>query len=422
MDDEASVERRAERLALAGFLERTSVDSAGIALFLVPEHVQLYARLRGRSALSAAEERAAQERLAARTQFRRSTDPLAGIRTQVQAAVSKGQLLAAIRAAREAVALAREQGNPVAEGLALASLAEVRAELGNFDSAEDLARMALADQLRSDLAEARARRCLGRLHRRLRQLNRAVDELTLAAGKASRDAEEQVLIYRELAVAQALAGNPDAAAQALDRALRLLADQPTEALRPGVYWAASVVYEAAGSYQDSARAVRIGYRAAAESGHELWLGWLRHRAAHLGLHHHPTGDLRLVRRHARAAVEIFGRINHRYGKAYARLILGEAWLRDNRVSEAVAQLEEASENLLNCGDRWAGAECARLLAIARGTTQESARLLRMASRVFIDLGDEERAGRADRDLTELVGAGTGPRTPGVLSGAPQVAR
>jgi tetratricopeptide (TPR) repeat protein len=401
--DEASVERRAERLGFAGFAERTSVDSVGIVLFLVPEHVQLYAQARRRSELTPAEQAAALDRLAERSAARRATDPVGRLRADVFDAVSEGRLLEAIRAAREAVALARENANPVAEGLALAAFAEVRAELGSFDPAEDLARMALADEVRTDLAEARARRCLGRLHRRLRQLDRAVTELDAALVKAAQDVDEQIQVLRELAVARALAGRPDEARAAVERALELIEADPgqRERLRAGVCWAASVVHEEAGRLAESEQAMDEGYAAAVALRQELWVAWLRHRAAHLELHRPQAADLQRVRQRAREAVDIFGRINHRYGKAYGRLVLGEASMRERRFGEAVPQLEEANENFLNCGDRWAEAESARLLALARGMTAESERLLRMAGRVFTDLGDTARATLVEDNLTGL---------------------
>src|SRR5262249_50812868 len=155
--------------------------------------------------------------------------------------------------------------------------------------------------------------------------------------------------------------------------------------------------------------VEAGQAIAEQQGQRLWAAWLWHRAARLKLAD-ADPDANEIRGLGRRAIMLFGGMNHRYGKAHCRLVMGQACLVTGRREEAVPLLEEAMENFLNCGDRWAEAECARLVALARfpeGTDPEALRLLRMARRMFEDLGDAQRAKEVQEELNRRVAAAQG---------------
>ncbi|GIH20516.1 AAA family ATPase [Rugosimonospora africana] len=403
--DERAATRIADRLGFAGFVNRTSVDSVGVPEFVVPEAVYRLAETRLAETTSAEERAALRERLGTRARQRRRTDPARALRDDVFGALEAGALRSATEEARRAVAVAREMGDRRAEGLALAAFAEVRAELGNFEAADDLARAALAPAVVSAAAAARAHRCLGRLYRRAHQTELAQDELNRAYQEATGDPAEQLQALRELAVAQAQRTvSVPAAVATLRTATELYERHPElgERYRAGLSWAASVVSEAEGRYPESRLAIDAGLESARRHGQQLWLAWLTYRAA--GLELTRAVNFEEVRKHGNEAIRLFSDLNHRYGKAHCRLVIGHAYLLEHGVDEAVTMLEEALENFINCGDRWAEAEACHLLGLARQSdnpTPEAGRLLRTAFRIFADLGDADKAGEVHERLARL---------------------
>ncbi|HEY2668852.1 MAG TPA: ATP-binding protein [Rugosimonospora sp.] len=402
--DERTATRIADRLGFAGFVDRTSVDSVGVPEFVVPEFVHRLARARLAEATSPEQRVALRERLNSRAWQRRRADPARALRDDVFGSLERGALRTAIEAARKAVAVAREKRDRTDEGLALAAFAEVRAELGNFEAADDLARAALAPAVVSAAAAARARRCLGRLYRRAHQAEAAKDELNRAYLEADGDPAEQIQALRELAVAQAQHAEAQAAEATMRAATDLYERHPEvgERYRAGVSWASSVVLESQGRFDDSQRAIDSGLEYARAHGQQLWLAWLTYRAA--GLEMARAVDFEAVRTYGNEAIRLFSDMNHRYGKAHCRLVIGHAYLLEKGMDEAATLLEEALENFINCGDRWAEAEACQLLALARhpeDPTPEAARLLRTAGRIFEDLGDAGKAKEVYERLARL---------------------
>lgn len=388
--DEDAAADLADRLGLAGFVERTSHDTVGVPLFVVPGQVREYVRARLHETTTEQERRARVARLDQRLRDRHtSTDD--SLRERVYRPMSAGRLREAIGAAREAVAVARERGDGAAEGLALAAFAEVRAELGGFEAARELAQSALAGPIMSDLGEARARRCLGRLHRRLRRLADAEQELNAALEKASGTPDERALVLRELAIVYAMRG-PAAAEDPVDTmaaAVELSEQDADEAaqLRAGMCWARAVVHHELGQYAQSEAALREGRQAADQHGQLLTRAWLLHREARLAL---AVEDYQRAAQAGFDGIEAFAGMNHRYGKAHCRLAIGEALLRQGERERARQTLEEALENFINCADRWSEAETSRVLALAcRPGQGDQVRLLNAAGRIFADLGDAE---------------------------------
>jgi hypothetical protein len=99
-------------------------------------------------------------------------------------------------------------------------------------------------------------------------------------------------------------------------------------------------------------------------------------------------------------------MQHRYGIAHCRLVIGQAYLAEHNYLEAVPTLEEALHTFGGCGDRWA--EAGTQLTLARalqhsGRTLQADSLLTRAAQAFDDLGDirsrnaaNQLRGRSDR--------------------------
>jgi tetratricopeptide (TPR) repeat protein len=266
---------------------------------------------------------------------------------------------------------------------------EVRLELGNFDAADDLARAALADETRSDLAGARARRCLAKLHRRLHQQELAKQELEEAVKLAEGHQTELIQVLRDLAVLQSK-GTSDrgTAVKTVNTAIQWCLDDPENAgwLLPSVYRASSMVHQNLGSLRRSEEAIVLGRKALAPD-QRLFQAWLAHREARV---HLARGRYKEARQRGFEAIEAFAGMRHRYGKAHCRLVIGEAYLAEGQDEQARQVLEEALENFINCGDRWAEVEVSRLLTRTRTyPVSKAERLQRAATLVIADLRDTE---------------------------------
>src|SRR5439155_10816917 len=123
------------------------------------------------------------------------------------------------------------------EGLALAALAEVLAELGGVDDAMEIAQR--ARETASPPALPRALRCLGKLQRRQRRLDEAHKTLldALDAARQVEDCAEQARVLRELAVVRAGRGETRDGLDAVAEALALDLDAGSAVrLRAGLLW------------------------------------------------------------------------------------------------------------------------------------------------------------------------------------------
>ena len=401
--DETSAGPIVDHLLHAGLVERATSDGMGVPTFVVPEPVGRYAReLTGR--LDEGEQNRLRSLLARARADRERRRPTSELKGSVYQPLIEGRLNEALSGARRAVTLARDTGDRSGEGLALAAFAEVRAELGPFDLAAELAYSAL--RLGDATGQARAYRCLGRLHRHARQLEAAESQLRSGLQILnSDDTSERLRLYRELAMTQSMAGRPVAARETIDAAFRLCAGLPGGGRqhRPGLLWASSVISQAGERFEDAAAVLAEGERIATGLGQRLWLAWLLHQRARLLL---AANDCDRAHEAAYRAVVLFAEMSHRYGKAHCRLLIGDTMLSDGRPDEALPALEEAAENFLSCGDRWAEATATEKLGYAyrdSGRVRDAARLFRTAERIFDELDDAEAVTRVGAARAGLPG-------------------
>lgn len=250
--DRAVAGRVLDRLAHARLTERRVDDETGALVFRVPRYVQAYARLRAHE-LDDATRAAATERLVEERRSRGGQAPEAFLRRTVYRHLDAGQLSLALERAREAAQLSwdlRTAGRDRAversrvaaeEGLTLAALAEVYAELGWIE--EGLAAVASALEQGKDSSRSRPRalRVKGALRRRQRRIDEAEQHLSeaLAAAERIEDRTEQVRVLRELVLARALSREPGRGIEAVGRAEALcqqLGDSGLKA-RPSVWYA-----------------------------------------------------------------------------------------------------------------------------------------------------------------------------------------
>ena len=400
---EQAAVRIIDRLVLAGLVERTREDAGGVSRFRVLDHVQDYARTLVKE--EPREWRAERARLAD-AELARSLSGPAMSGGHVYHLMEQGQLRRAMSAARRALALAKDQGDAGSRALAYAVLAELNAELGGVEEARDLAQTAM-NHARGGEARPRALRCIGKTHRRLRQVDAAVEMLGEArqAAEDIGDDSEQVRVLCELAVAHALGTDPARGRAAIDRAAWVASRSGTaERSRPPLLYAEAAVYrgearlEMAGKH-DPSRATALltdaetrlieAAKLAGQAKQQLSLTWIIHLRAQVALLGERHED---ARAHARLALIQFNAMRHRYGVAQCRLTFGQAYLGEGRLSEARLALEEALEGFRNCGDRWVDAEASRVLARVRaraGKRGEAIQLLINAQRIFFSLGDKQ---------------------------------
>ena len=310
-----------------------------------------------------------------------------------------GCLIEAFEAARGAVAYAHENRYSDLEALALATLADLRLELGNIAGAHDLART--AESLATP-APARALRCLGTVMVRQgdpiaaqNYLNRALKEAVRA-----RDGAEEIRILMEQATAfAAMDGQHGKSMAAADKAISLCRErEDLAAALPNALYARSKALLASGDPSQARRGLDEAIEAAS-TGQKLVLGWISRLYAQIMLEL-KASDAAIE--WSAQAIDKFGAISHRYGVACARLTLGTAYAacHDDRLDEAVATVSEALETLQNCEDPYTETQAKRILAdllVGRGRAQVSGAQdgrsdIREAIEIFEDMGDEARTG------------------------------
>src|SRR6202042_3801869 len=103
----------ASRLARTGLIDTTNSGTGGVPAYEVPESVAAYARRLARD-----EEKAETlDRLRAQGARRKQEKPGVQIRRQVYPLMREGRLSEAVERARDALALARDNPNPLAEAV-----------------------------------------------------------------------------------------------------------------------------------------------------------------------------------------------------------------------------------------------------------------------------------------------------------------
>ncbi|MBG6105838.1 NB-ARC domain-containing protein [Micromonospora vinacea] len=408
-----------DRLASARFVERRVDDHSGLLTFRVPVYVHAYAATHLGSHLTSPEQQRARRELTEGRRRRNERNADEYLRSTVFAFLERGQLDDALNSARESLALCRERAAALSnsdsgalafateEGLTLAALAEVNAELGWIDEAMTGAEDAGERGSQSPRTLARALRVTGSLRRRLRQLPQAEADL-LAAERSVQNADdrdEHIRVLRELTALQAPRKDLETAKGYFDQAQRLCAGGGQSGARqlPAVLLAYAQVLRECGDPAAAATTLADAERLTGDPE-----GWQRLRRPWIRLHRALTlldlGKYDQSREFSSAALEGFTTLRHRYGSGNARLALGRAHLADGNLSGATPELEECHGTLRRCGDRWIEAESATWLAVAyhrAGRGQEAVDLLSAAEQAFSKLGDEQGVRRAGRLLWEV---------------------
>lgn len=412
-----------DRLADAR-LAHQRFDTVGVVTHRLPKYVWAYARAHLSRLVSPGQQDravAALDTERERRGGRRPDDLLAGT---VYRMLDEGRLAAALEAARDAVTHSRQlrrHGSPVGEageGLGLAALAEVYAELGWVEEGTACAEAALRAADQSRAAQSRARRVLGHLRNRQHRISDAFEQLNAAllAARQADDVKEQIRVLRERTVAHVLARQPGPALHDANDAERLCDDagQHRDALLPSVLWARGVALLARDDLGGAADVLRDADRLTREDRQvdrreqPLWRAWIRHQRALVALRAGHYGE---SRKYGLRALDGFTDIRHRYGMGHSRLVIGRAYLAERRTDAAIATLEEALITLRSCGDRWIEAEAAITLAQANqldfqhrqstGTPPRVRQLLLAAEQIFARLGDIDSETRARRLLLDL---------------------
>lgn len=444
--DERTAWRLCDRLAQARLLEHV-IDPTGVVAYRMLEHVRDYARVR----LSHQQPRwgPALQRLRDEQGVRGDNDLREMLRERVYTALEQGRLSKALNHARGAVAQARDNvvrarerfdanatagsvqsagGRPISfapellaearevEGLALAALAEVLAELGGVEDALEIADSALATK--SAHAKPRVLRIAGKILRRQRRLGEAQTRLleALADARNIPDGPEQARILRELAIVHAYQGRTGEGLQAVEEALNLNL-HPKSAIRhrSTLLWAKAIVLlnaaerevvRSAGAsptawLQEADRALMEAGKIADSYKQRLWRAWIG------CLHAQVTrrlGRFEFGRALASRAMEDFAQMPHRYGGAWCRLEIGRSYLEQGLPREALPRLEEALRTFATCGDRWIEEETAVLLAAAQRQVEALDDPLDPRTAVRIDrIRRRQRQREADDRPRTLVG-------------------
>jgi tetratricopeptide (TPR) repeat protein len=428
---DVTAERILDRLVRARLVDRRIDEPSGMPTFRVPEQIRSYVQARMSSDVDLFTRQRAKARFFAEERSRGARSAETELRNRVYHLLQSGELSAAWTTAHETLALCGERLHRASteeeradargeRGLALAALAEVKAEAGWLDEARQSAEEALETD--SHNARPRALRCLAVVDRRLHLLEAAEDRLVKAehAVTVIADKSELTRILRDLAVVRALRGERESAAQTIKEATRLCARQGAadRRLQAMVLWAKSVVCTAAGDYSAAEEALVHADALCADEkvGLALWLPWVRHQRALVALHNGHSGR---AREFALRASEGFRDMHHRYGIAHCRLVIGLALLTEQNFSAAVAVLEEALQTFSGCGDPWAEADTRFPLAKAlrhEGRLDEAREAMIQAAQDFDDLGDLFRRNEArglqaalEKDLRDAADEGWGWR-------------
>ncbi|MFI5909427.1 NB-ARC domain-containing protein [Dactylosporangium sp. NPDC051541] len=391
--DEDKAWNLADRLVHAGLVERTTNDATGVSTFRVLDRVHEYVRacVDGGD-LDAHEAAAARDRLAEAGRRRTAGDAKVPLMEETYLLKEKGELNRALDVVLNALALARENRDAEAENLAVATLAELNTELG---IAADGVR--LAEDCGDPHAIARMLRCQAIMYRRdhridlaITALDEALEQLARAQLPAPLDRAERIRTLGSRAVAHAMGPQPRDGLADIDRIEALIGDDADlEARhRASVSWALGTVLDYQDRHEPAMQTLASGSTAAEDAKQRLWQAWLLHARARV---HLEDGDAVTGREHAGEALRLFADMQHRYGTAHCRLLIGVAAMRQQRFGTAAAMLEETLGSLGSCGDRHMEAVTLNRLAevrLAQGETADARRLLQRAEILFAALGDE----------------------------------
>ncbi|HEY6277853.1 MAG TPA: NB-ARC domain-containing protein, partial [Streptosporangiaceae bacterium] len=388
----------ADNLAQEQLIRRTDGGRAGVVEFSLHDHVLGYARARMQTEMLVAEQTEALSRLATeRTERRRRADGLGTLlHDTIPEWSNEGLLAKALDEARDALVSARENDRPPQVALALATIADLQAELGNTNDAQELAEAARA--VPGVPAPPRALRCLGRVMLRNRQLTPGLRLLAEAvtAARDTGDQNEEVLSLAEQAVTLALAGESSESLAVADRAVQRSQDGP-QWLYLSAAWARGHALVGAGRLVEAAGFL-AGVAGGASAEWELYRAWISLLRGRIAV---DLGEIPAGIGFADEAIGLFGGMAHRYAAAHCRLLQGRAYAQAGDLVKANASLSEALETFQNCDDPYWQAETKRILAAVmfrQDQRHEGRLLLSEAERSFALLNDDTSRQRVRDEL------------------------
>jgi tetratricopeptide (TPR) repeat protein len=387
--DESQAVKLADNLAHVDLVHRTNGGQVGIVEFAVDEHILPYLRERMPGGQAERLRTVARVRAARR---QHQTPVVLQLNQTIGELRESGCLAEAFEAARSAVAYAHENRQSGLEALALATIADLRLEIGNIAGAYELAKAAESLDP-SDPGPVRALRCLGSIMSRQNNLAAAHDFLGRALVEVQRvpDMVEQARILMEQASVFAVL--PDLRQRSIptaDEAVELSRGREDLAtLVPTALYARSKALLACGEPAEA----RIGLdmALAVVSGTQpLVRAWIDGLYSQVML---ELGKADAAITWSTDAIDRFGAISHRYGVACSRLTLGAAYAAysGDRLDEAVAAVSDALETLQNCEDPYVELKAKRMLAdllVRRGKAHHHRTDIQEADRIFEDLDDE----------------------------------
>jgi hypothetical protein len=392
---EPDATKLADSLARVDLVRRTSVGPAGIVKFKVNEHLLPYLQDKI-STDTLAEKRADGRAVLNRARADRKWQDsgiLFDLNSKVWTLKESGEISAAFDLVRNAVAMAQENRRSDLEALALATMADLRLEIGNIAGAGELAEASISAN--PSAAPARALRCLGVFMSLQGELGPAQDRLDEALGKArhTRDLADEIRILIEQANVFALNAGKNKSLAAADQAVKLCHRHSDCArLLPSALYGKSKALAQCKSPRE-AMACLDQAASAVSSDQSLvraWIDWLYSKVA-LELHR-PKVAVEACRR----SLDAFGSMSHRYGVARSRLVLAGAYASgsDDHLAEALAAVSDALETLQNCEDPFAQRDAKQLLRsllVRRDRAGDGRPGPQAAAPPYWDLGDEFRA-------------------------------
>lgn len=388
----------AEQLNRMAVIRRTSGGRAGVVEYAIEDHVRQYLRMRIMAETTAVRR---EERLSALKRARdtrgRGKDMAYLLNQTIQAWKDAGNLGRALEAAQNAVAVTHRSGDQTVAALALATLADLQADIGNLEEAHTLAEAACR-RVNGGVAPARALRCLGMISRRRGQIIRSekILDRALSAARRTRDTPEEVRVLIEKAATFALTRDRTRAIAVADEAVALCQDPQAGgtsthwvSLLVGALFARSNALLACGRVAQAWTCLAEAAETASED-QALWRAWIAWLRGHTAL---KLNDRRTAVKASVEAIDRFGAMSHRYGLGWSRLLLGMVYADagSNHLDEAITTVNDALETLQDCSDRSAEAEAKRDLAsllARRGQERTDAYDFEEAARIFEDLGDE----------------------------------